>query len=184
MTTSTKPKQLLLALFLAGMGIGAMAQMPVSSPMAAQHAASSPGEHRKMHVNPALRHDLMVQRHAKNLADLKGKLKLSAAQEGAWAGFTEAMKPPMQPMPRPGHEEWSKLSTPERIEQLQSLMAKHHEGMNKRAEATKTFYSQLSAEQKKVFDSETTRYFQKHAAGWDNKAHGMRGAMGAEQGKH
>jgi hypothetical protein len=51
-----------------------------------------------------------------------------------------------------------KLSTPERIDQMQALHAQREAEMKKRGDATKTFYAGLSAEQKKTFDAETARF--------------------------
>jgi hypothetical protein len=99
---------------------------------------------------------------AKRSADLHAKLKITAAQEAAWTTFTSAMKPPANMMDqRPDRAEMDKLSTPDRIEKMKTLRAKQHAdmtaAMDKRDEAMKTFYAQLSAEQKKTFDAEHAR---------------------------
>jgi hypothetical protein len=101
----------------------------------------------------------MAQMHAKHLADLKAKLKITASQEAAWNTFAEAMKPPAEMMnKRPDHAEMDKLTTPERIDKMRAMHKEHmavmEAAMDKRAEATKTFYATLSAEQKKTFDEE------------------------------
>ena len=101
----------------------------------------------------------MAQMHAKHLADLKAKLKLTASQETAWNAFAEAMKPPTDMMnKRPDPAEMEKLTTPERIDKMRALHKEHmtemEANMDKRAEATKAFYAALSAEQKKTFDAE------------------------------
>mgnify|MGYP000387936472 CR=1 FL=1 len=54
----------------------------------------------------------------------------------------------------------AKLSTPERIDQMQALHAQRDAEMKKRGDATKTFYAGLNAEQKKTFDAETARFMQ------------------------
>jgi Spy/CpxP family protein refolding chaperone len=101
----------------------------------------------------------MALMHAKHLADLKAKLKITAPQEAAWSAFTESMKPPTDMMGKhPDRAEMDKLTTPERIDKMRALHKEHmtamEAAMDKRAEATKTFYAALSAEQKKTFDAE------------------------------
>jgi hypothetical protein len=104
----------------------------------------------------------MEARMAKRNTDLRAKLKITAAQEGAWTAYTAAMKPPANMMNQhPDRAEMTKLTTPERIEKMKSLRNQHHTdmmtAMDQRDEATKTFYAALSAEQKKTFDSEHSR---------------------------
>lgn len=101
----------------------------------------------------------MAQMHAKHLADLKAKLKITTSQEAAWNTFADSMKPPADMMnKRPDRAEMDKLTTPERIDKMRALhkerMTAMEANMDKRAEATKTFYAALSAEQKKTFDAE------------------------------
>ena len=121
----------------------------------AQMGEGMMGHEGMQHRDPAK----MAQMHAKHLADLKAKLKITANQEAAWNAFAEAMKPPTDMMnKRPDREEMEKLTTPERIDKMRALhkerMTVMEAEMDKRAEATKTFYAALSAEQKKTFDSE------------------------------
>lgn len=100
----------------------------------------------------------MEQMHAKHLADLKAKLKITTSQEAAWTAFTDAMKPPADMGKRPDTSELDKLPTPERIDKMRALhkerMATMDAAMTKRGDATKTLYATLSAEQQKVFDAE------------------------------
>jgi hypothetical protein len=104
----------------------------------------------------------MAQMHAKHLADLKAKLKITATQEAAWTTFTEAMKPPTGMMGKhPDRAEMDKLTTPERIDKMRAMhkerMSTVEAAMDKRDEATKTFYAALSAEQKKIYDAENAK---------------------------
>ena len=108
----------------------------------------------------------MNEHHAKNLADLHDKLKLTPAQDVAWRAFSQTFQPPTQAFPRPDLSEMEKLSTPERLDKMQGLKAQHDALMQKRIDATKTFYAELSAEQKKIFDTETFKHF--------NDLHGSR----------
>jgi Spy/CpxP family protein refolding chaperone len=51
------------------------------------------------------------------------------------------------------HDEMAKLSTPERIDRMNTLKAQHDAEMAKRQQATKAFYAGLTPEQQKVFDA-------------------------------
>ncbi|MGV0958972.1 MAG: Spy/CpxP family protein refolding chaperone [Limnohabitans sp.] len=99
----------------------------------------------------------MGQRHAQHLAELKSKLKLQAAQEPAWAVFEQAMQMPKDAMKRPDRAAFEKMTTPERLDQMQAHKTQMDAQMQKHIDATKSFYATLTAEQKKVFDAETAR---------------------------
>lgn len=103
-------------------------------------------------------HERMAQRHNKHLGELKAKLQLQADQETAWAAFAQAMQPPAQPGARPDRAALEKLTTPERIDQMQAFKAQRDAHMQKRADATKAFYAGLNSDQKKTFDAETARF--------------------------
>lgn len=144
-------KKLIQSLVIAGVmataGSAAFAQMD-----------GGPMGHDGMHRDPAK----MAQMHAKHLSELKAKLKITASQEPAWNAFTESMKPPANlPGTRPDRAELDKLTTPERIDKMRALRKEHMAAMeaemDKRAEATKTFYAALTPEQQKTFDAEHAR---------------------------
>ena len=104
----------------------------------------------------------MQARMDKHHAALKAKLKLAAAQEGAWTTFTSAMKPASDMMAKHrDHAELAKLPTPERIDKMKALHTQHMTDMaatmDQRGAATKAFYATLTPEQKKVFDENTMR---------------------------
>lgn len=163
-------KSLVLAGLLATAGFAAFSQG--AGPMGEQRSAM--GDNGMMHrdgkgymgkMDPAKR-DAML---AKRSADLKAKLKITAAQEGAWTTFAAAMKPSdSMRSQRPDRAEMDKLTTPERIDKMRSLRAQRltdmTAAMDKHDEATKTFYAQLSAEQQKTFDSEYARMGRRHGA--------------------
>ncbi len=119
----------------------------------------------------------MVERHTQRQTDLKAKLKLAAEQESAWNAFVKATeRPMMDPKNRPNPAEMAKLTTPERIEKMQTLKAQRDTHMNQMADATKTFYSSLTAEQKKVFDDETAKdRGGRHGGGKHHGGPGMKG---------
>jgi periplasmic protein CpxP/Spy len=107
-------------------------------------------------MDPAKMQAMADKRHA----DLKAKLKLTAAQEGAWTTYIAAMKPPASMMAnRPDRAEMAKLPTPERIDKMKALHTQHMAEMtammDKHGEATKAFYATLTAEQKTVFDTQS-----------------------------
>lgn len=161
-------KSLVVAGLLASAGFSAFSQnaAPAAGPhaMAAQggmmHHEGKDGMHR---WDPAKMEAMQTKRHA----ELKAKLKITAAQEAAWAAYTAAMKPAARTMGQhPDRAELEKLSTPERIDKIRSLRTQHMAdmtaAMDKRDEATKTFYAALNAEQKKIFDSEHARMGGRH----------------------
>ena len=183
MTTMLQPLKSLNTLLLAGImasaTLAATAQTVAPAVPAAATAPAKPAGHHGDHMG---RHDpaKMQTRTAQHQAELKAKLKLTPAQEGAWTTFTASMQPPahrarMTPEQR---AEMDKLTTPERIDKMRALrsqrMAEMNTSMDKRGEATKTFYAALNADQKKVFDS------QRMGKGGMN---GMRGQSGMGHGR-
>lgn len=109
----------------------------------------------------------MQKRMAERQARLKAALKLTPEQEATWSAFVArtALEPRMGGQDRAQREDWSKLTTPERLDKMQARHAERGEQMAKRIEATKSFYADLTPEQQKVFDTQ-----------------GMRGMGGMHQG--
>lgn len=145
-------KQLFIAAVLATFGLAATAQ---SAPTPAPGAPAPMGrEHGREHhgrFDPAKMQEHMARRQAA----LKQKLQITPAQEGAWSAWTAALKPTGNKRPERG--EMEKLTTPERIDRMRAMRAARIAEMDKRADATKTFYAALSPEQKKVFDTQPMR---------------------------
>jgi len=185
MTFTRKSLHTLILAGLLAAGGSAMAQgtdaapaalNPASAATATQKARPHAGEHRMGHQNPAR----MQERMARHQAELKAKLKITPAQEGAWSAFTAAMQPPAGMMgQRPGADqraELAKLPTPERIDRMRALRTERMNTMNaemdKRAAAVKTFYAALSPEQQKTFDAEHQKMMARH------DARGLRGGHG------
>lgn len=136
---------LIVASLLAALSSLTMAQTSAQAP-----ANSARVEHTdKMHAK-------MGERHAKHLAELKGKLNLQASQESAWARFTQSMQQPEQGA-RPDRAKMEKLTTPERLDRMLAMKVERDAQMQKRIDSTKTFYAILNAEQKVVFDQESGR---------------------------
>lgn len=152
---------------LAMAGASAMAESasaPTAPSAAAPSAMGQPGDHRmKGHRDPAKMQAWM----AKHQAELKAKLKITPAQEGAWTTFTASMQPPAQSarLTPEQRAELDKLTTPERIDKMRALrtqrMADMTAAMDKRGEATKAFYAALTPEQQKTFDAEHKKFGQR-----------------------
>jgi Spy/CpxP family protein refolding chaperone len=123
------------------------------------HSQPMMGEMNMLHDS-----DKMQERMAKHKdmhqAELKSKLHLTEKQEPAWKSFVENMSfSNTQNRPSIDREGMAKLTTPERIEKMNAwheanfaLMQKH---LQQRFEATRQFYGQLTADQKKIFDDQT-----------------------------
>ncbi len=175
---------LVLAGLLATVGVSAaMAEGPTSAPATPASAAAA-GNYSGHHGG----HHMMGQRDpakmqawmAKRQAELKAKLKITPAQEGAWTAFTAAMQPPARMGERASAEqraEFDKLNTPARIDKMRAMrtqrMADMSAAMDKRGEATKTFYAALSPEQQKTFDAEHLKMSQRHGRGHHEGGMGM-----------
>lgn len=134
---------------LASLSLPSFAQSaPAEQPAAAQKAPE-PYKHQR----GDRRGDRMEHMKVR-MEKLKAELKLSPAQEAAWTTYTQAMKPGERPAPG-DREAFAKLTTPERIDKMREMRGRHMAEMDRRAEATKAFYAQLNAEQKKTFDAAT-----------------------------
>ena len=168
--TGTFFNNLMLAGLLATAGAGAMAQQqgtdaapaalnPATPATASPHARMHRGEHSMGSHDPAKMQAWMAKRQA----DMKARLQITPAQEGAWTAFVAAMQPPARMMggdkPMAAQRaELDKLTTPERIDKMKALRTQRMTDMNaemdKRGDATKAFYAALSLEQQKTFDAE------------------------------
>lgn len=167
-TTLHRSASWLLAALVSGASITALAQTTPPTGAAHPHGTAQAGDH-PMHGAMMER---MKSRHERHLQQLKTKLQLKTEQEPAWQAFAVTMAPPAQATARPDWTDVLHLSTPERIDRMKALRQQRQSEMNalmdRRGEATKTFYSSLSAEQKKVFDDETRQ----HMAQWGGHGRG------------
>jgi protein CpxP len=89
------------------------------------------------------------QRHQKELHD---KLALTSVQESAWNNFVAKTKP-NEMHKKEDWTEMSKLTTPERLDRMLARTKEREQHVEKRVQATKEFYSQLTPNQQKTFDS-------------------------------
>ena len=182
-------KHLLLTTLMATCGFAAIAQntTPTAPAAGAQPQMQDKmhrGDHSSMRERMFGNHnERMAERISKRQAELKAKLKITPAQEGAWTTFAASMQPPAGGMMGMRHDpkvkaEMDKLTTPERIDKMQAMRAERMKTMGaemeKRGAATKAFYAVLSSEQKAVFDA-VAIHGGKHGGG-----HGM--GMGGEHG--
>lgn len=178
-----------LAAAFAGVSLTAIAQNAAApADMHAQHMAQRANASGPM--DPARMAEMqkkMGERHAQRMERLKAELKITAAQEPAWNAYVaRTAHEPRQPG---ATEDWSKLTTPQRLEKMQALHNERSAEMAKRIDATKSFYAQLTPEQQKTFDAQGGGA--RHAGmkgehrmgGHGGKGHhGMGGGMGCEGG--
>ena len=138
---------------LAGLAAPSFAQPgpgagPGPGPMAEQ--AQRP---RMRSMTPEQREQYMLKR----AEAFKQRLQLTPAQEPAWNNFVQSMKPSTQALL--DMQGMDKLSTPERIDRMRAMRAQRDAEMDRRGDAVKGFYAQLTAEQQKIFDAEGTRMY-------------------------
>ena len=180
--TSTFKRRFAATAILAALSLPVLAQQaPVAPPAASATAGAPEARHEGRHER---HHGDMAQRHAKRLADLKGQLKLTAAQEPAWTTFTTSMQPGERSA-RLGHNDMDKLTTPERIDRMRAMRAQHAADADRRGEATKTFYATLTLEQQKTFDAQAhrgQRGMGMKGGEWHGRGHGDKGAHGGMHG--
>lgn len=155
-------RHVLVASLVGSLGLAAVAQSQISpaagTPAPQQStaerapAAAAQGEQRR---------DRMHGKIERKLGRLKQKLQITAAQEPAWTAWAGAVKPGAK-MQRPSRQDMAALTTPERIDRMLALRAQRNAEMDKRLDATRSFYATLTAEQKKVFDAESLRLAARH----------------------
>lgn len=170
---------LVTAGLLATFGLAAVAQTqaPPAPPAGGPYSGQGP---RMMQgpMDPArmqrFRAERREQRMAARLGELKQILQITPQQEGAWSTWTSNLRPPQ--FQRPSRVEFARMTTPERIDRIRALRAQRNAEMDKRLEATKTFYGTLTAEQKRLFDAEGNRFMR------GGRGAGMRGGRGGHFG--
>ena len=146
-------RHLIAAACLALAGLAANAQPAPAAP-----GAGMPGRPAMMQERMAH----MQQRMAERDAALKQILQIMPAQQGAWDAWIAARHAQRQQPPARG--EFAQLTTPERLDRMRALRAGRNAEMDRRADATKTFYAALTPSQQQAFDALTARQWQ-HAMG-------------------
>jgi Spy/CpxP family protein refolding chaperone len=167
----------LAALSLGGAMLGAQAQNQAPD----AHPKAQPGkeERQARHAEFAAKREQM---RAERLAKLHDELKITPAQENAWNAFVASMKHPQRANGQRGDRDaWAGLSAPQRAQKMLERQKARTAAMEQRVAALNTFYSVLSADQKKVFDEKAARMqsrFGGHGGmhgGWQRKGETARG---------
>ena len=141
---NTIRKTLAIACATLGLGITSLGGMAWANDDHAAHGAASAPTHERMQ-------ERMQAHRTKKLAQLHDKLNLQANQEPAWTTFTTSLTPPPHPTPEQ-RAELDKLTAPERGDHMLAQLKQHEVTAASHLQALKTFYAQLSADQKKIFD--------------------------------
>ncbi|MBC5763789.1 Spy/CpxP family protein refolding chaperone [Ramlibacter albus] len=159
-------KTLLAAALAATLAAGAFAQAQPMPPQPGQPPMMMRGDHGPDRAR------MMQERMARRQAELKAKLQITPAQEGAWNAWTQAMRPAANRPQRPNFVEFARMTTPQRIDRMRELRNQRNAEQDRRGEATKAFYSQLSPAQQKVFDEQS---FERFGRGGERGGHHGRG---------
>lgn len=173
-----------LATAFAGVSVTAIAQnsTPPVAPQVQPEVRGTPMDPARMAERQKLMQERMTERHARHMERLKADLKITAEQEAAWKAFVVRTEPTPRKTPA-APQDWSKLTTPQRLEAMQALHAERSAEMTKRIDATKSFYAQLTPEQQKAFDARGTGM---HRAGYqgEHRMGGKSGHHGRHGGQH
>lgn len=110
------------------------------------------------------------ERVARRQAALHDKLKLAGSQEAAWNTYISAATPPARPA-RPDRAQWEKMSAPERMERMMTMMKEREGHMATHLAAMKTFYATLSPLQQQIFNDNVGRGMRSHRHG-HGRGHG------------
>lgn len=154
---------------LAACALGVHAQTPPPAGAAPQPGMHMPDAARmQQHMQQHAQH--MQERHARRMERLKRILQIAPQQEGAWTAWTNAMRPAAR-APH-NREEFARMPTPQRIDALKQLRAQRNAEQDRRGEATKAFYAQLTGPQQKAFD-EISMKFMKRGGGRGDHGGGM-----------
>jgi len=152
-------KHLLIGAAMSALAVGAIANdAPQTHGPKARHAHMSDisGDSHHKRMDPAQFQEKMAQHQA----ELRQKLNITSAQEPAWNAFTASMAPPERSQ-RPDRAEMEKLTAPERMEKHLQGMKQMESHMTRQLNSMKTLYSQLTPEQRTVFD-ENMKMGRKH----------------------
>ena len=169
-------RTIVLTGLLATAGIGsAIAQTtPAPAPQTAPSANPQGGPGGRM--DPA-RREARMQKH---FAEMKAKLRITAEQEGNWNTFVASMRPPEGGMKgqRPDRAEFARLTTPQRIDKMREMRARHQAESDRRGESIKAFYATLTPAQQQTFDALPPPHFGHHGEEGRSSHGGPRGPGG------
>lgn len=116
-----------------------------------RHEGGSP----EVHVMGGGGHPRVIVMQGRDRSEqLRTLLQLRPEQEGALKAYVDAVAPPRERGEMKRIDRRDDLrATPERLAEMEARMAERQAEMRQRIAATRTFYSQLDARQKKVFDA-------------------------------
>ena len=110
-----------------------------------------------------------VARAQGRLDRLNKKLNLTPAQQSAWTNFSSEMlklaqerAQAMEKWKSADHSKLRDMSTPDRLERMADRMRTGAERLSRLAGGTKTFYAELSPEQKTIFDLYAATGWRRH----------------------
>ena len=91
------------------------------------------------------------------MTQLRQDLHLTPAQDAAWSAYAAALQPSadMVDRHRAAEELMPTLTTPRRIALIQANRARDEADLRRQGQAVIAFYSQLTPEQQRTFDTET-----------------------------
>lgn len=146
----------------------------------------------QMQKRMAERHARMMEMRQQRLDKLKTELKITKDQEAAWSAFVARTTPDTKAMQErmterlAQRQDWSKLSTPERLDQMAKRKADRDAEMTKHMDAVKSLYATLSPEQQKTFDQHSLRMMGRMGGGMGGgmDMDGPGGRHGHHGGKH
>jgi hypothetical protein len=155
----------LSALTLGACALGAHAQTT--------DQAAAPVHHRMQHQKPTP--EQRAQFRAQRIARLHDALKITPAQENAWNAFVASMQP--QAHRQHDRAAWANLTAPERMAKMIDMQKQRTAALEQRQASLNTFYSVLSADQKKTFDEKAARFGHGHGMhrGWQHHGNTAQG---------
>jgi protein CpxP len=110
------------------------------------------------------RFDKPVANLAEHQAALKAKLNITAEQKPAWNAFVARTAPDTRINRRAERQDWAQLTTPERLDMIQTHQAERAAAMTSRIDATHSFYSALTPNLQKRFDMQAQVHWQRTGA--------------------
>ena len=151
------PRRMATAAIIAALTLPALAQNVSTVPAGENNATSTTAPQARQARDPARMQERMQNRKAQHLADLKTRLQITPAQEGAWSEYANTVQSHKwgQSMNR---QDMTQLTTPERIDRMRTLRAERAGQADRRGDATKSLYAALTPAQQKTMDEQTLRH--------------------------
>jgi membrane protein involved in colicin uptake len=173
-------KNIVIGLAVLGMG---SAVLPLH---AAEEAHKGHAAHGQAQMTPEQREAKRAEfrakraeRFAKRQAAVHDALKLTAAQEPAWAAYQAAIKPPAAAPVKRDRAAWAAMKAPERMQMRIERSKQRIARMEARLAATKTLYAALTPTQQKLFDENSKR-----GGHGKHRGHGMGHGMHKGHAQH